>query len=83
MSGLSQTGAFTADRMAQALAALPQGLTELYTHPATADIYPGSAPGYRYRAELAALTDPAVIAALAASGAQTGPFARFVTTKVV
>jgi len=83
VSGLSQTGAFTADRMAQALAALPQGLTELYTHPATADIYPGSAPGYRYRAELAALTDPAVIAALAASGAQTGPFARFVTTKVV
>jgi hopanoid biosynthesis associated protein HpnK len=77
VAGLSQTGAFTADRMTQALNALPEGLTELYTHPATADVYPGSAPNYLYRAELAALTDPGVIAALRASGAQTGPFARF------
>ena len=77
VTGLSQTGAFTAQRMASALAALPEGLTELYTHPATADAYPGSAPGYLYRAELAALTDPAVIAALRESGAESGPFARF------
>jgi len=77
VSGLAETGAFTTERMAQAIAALPPGLTELYTHPATADAYPGSAPGYLYRAELAALTDPAVIAALIASGARSGPFARF------
>lgn len=55
--GLAWTGAFTAERMRGALADLPPGLTELYTHPATADTWPGSAPGYRYRAELAALTD--------------------------
>ena len=55
--GLRWTGAFTPERMREALADLPPGLTEVYTHPATADAYPGSAPGYRYREELAALTD--------------------------
>ncbi|WP_174293289.1 hopanoid biosynthesis-associated protein HpnK [Sphingomonas bacterium] len=55
--GLAWTGAFTPERMRAALADLPPGLTEIYTHPATADAYPGSAPGYRYRQELAALVD--------------------------
>ena len=55
--GLAWTGAFTAERMRAALADLPPGLTEIYTHPATADAWPGSAPGYRYRDELAALID--------------------------
>jgi hypothetical protein len=41
--GLAQTGAFTPEAMEAALAALPDGLTELYTHPATADVWPGSA----------------------------------------
>jgi hopanoid biosynthesis associated protein HpnK len=75
--GLAQTGAFTPEAMEAALAALPDGLTELYTHPATQDVWPGSAPGYRYRDELAALVAPASIAAVSASGAQLGPFARF------
>jgi chitin disaccharide deacetylase len=78
--GLAQTGAFTPAAMARALAALPEGLTELYTHPATTDIWPGSAPGYRYREELAALTAPATHAALAASGAQAGTFAHWAAT---
>ena len=55
--GLAWTGAFTPERMRDAIADLPPGLTEIYTHPATIDSYPGSAPGYRYRDELAALTD--------------------------
>ena len=55
--GLAWTGAFDASRMRAAIRDLPQGLTEIYTHPATADAYPGSAPGYRYRDELAALLD--------------------------
>ncbi len=75
--GLAQTGAFTPQAMGAALAALPDGLTELYTHPATADVWPGSAPGYRYRDELAALTAPATHAALAASGARIGAFAHW------
>ena len=77
VTGIKWSGAFDAARMATVLAALPEGLTELYCHPATADAYPGSAPGYSYRAELAALTDPQVRAALAASGAECGTFARF------
>jgi hypothetical protein len=73
--GLAWSGAFTADRLAAALGRLPGGLVEIYLHPATADRFPGSAPGYRYRAELAALTDPAVIAALSAAGRRGSGFA--------
>ena len=58
------------------LAAPAPGVTEIYCHPATSDDWPGAVPGARYTDELAALTDPRVIAALAASGAASGPFAR-------
>lgn len=75
--GLAWTGAFTTDRMRAALADLPPGLTELYTHPATADAYPGSAPGYRYRDELAALTDGLAKAAVARDMAAHGHFRSF------
>lgn len=78
--GLTQTGAFTPERMYAALAALPDGLTELYTHPATADVWPGSAPGYRYCDELAALIAPTTRDALTASGAQAAPFAHWAPT---
>jgi len=76
VQGLTQTGQFTPARMAQALARLPKGLTEIYTHPATADAFTGSAQGYQYRAELAALTAPETSAALEASQALTGTFAQ-------
>ena len=75
--GLAWTGAMTADRLAGLLRHLPDGLTEIYTHPATADVFPGSAAGYRYREELAALTDMRVIAAARASGARCGGFSDF------
>ena len=74
VAGLAATGQFDTARMVQALASLPDGITELYCHPATADIWPGSAPGYRYGAELAALTAPDVRAAQIRSGARTGDF---------
>ena len=51
----------TPARVAGLIAHLPDGLTEIYIHPATGP-YPGSAPGYQYGAELAALTDPALTA---------------------
>lgn len=63
--GLRWSGAFTADRLAAVLPRLPPGVTEIYLHPATAGGFPGAAPGYRYREELAALTDPRVRAAAA------------------
>lgn len=74
--GLAHSGAFTAQRMRAALADLPAGLTEIYTHPACMDSWPGSAPGYAYRAELAALTDPHAKTLLKASGALAGSFAQ-------
>src|SRR5215471_13002763 len=54
--GLKWSGAMTADRMKEIVATLPDGLSEIYMHPATGP-YPGSAPGYRYAEELAALLD--------------------------
>jgi hopanoid biosynthesis associated protein HpnK len=77
--GLRWSGAFDAARMQQALGELPDGLTELYCHAASADSYPGSAAGYRYREELAALLDPGVRKALASSGTRHGCFADFAT----
>jgi chitin disaccharide deacetylase len=62
--GLRWSGALTAQRMALLLANLPQGLSEIYTHPAVKDDFPGAAPGYRYRAEFEALCAPSVIAAV-------------------
>jgi len=55
--GLAWSGALNKDRLCGLLKHLPDGLTEIYAHPATAP-YPGSAPGYAYADELAALTDP-------------------------
>ncbi len=61
--GLSWTGAMTEARVAGLLDRLPDGTTEIYTHPALDGAYPGAAPGYRYRDELDALTSPRVVAA--------------------
>ncbi len=70
--GLRDSGAMTAERLRAIVAALPAGLSEIYLHPATRDDYPGHAPGYRYRDELAALIDPAV--ALASAPLARGSF---------
>jgi hopanoid biosynthesis associated protein HpnK len=61
--GLAWSGAMTQSRLAGILKNLPDGSTEIYTHPATADDFDGHARGYRYVVELAALTSPATIAA--------------------
>jgi hopanoid biosynthesis associated protein HpnK len=74
--GLAWSGAMTGPRLSGLIAHLPEGLSEIYLHPATGP-YPGSAPGYRYEAELAALTDPGLAARLAAGGIKTGGFADF------
>ncbi len=68
--GLSWTGHMTADRVLPLLRQLPSGLSEIYFHPATeADAAIRTLmPTYEHAAELAALTDPAVKAALAEGG---------------
>jgi hopanoid biosynthesis associated protein HpnK len=75
--GLAWSGSFDAARMARAVTGLGDGLTEIYCHPATADTWAGHAPGYRYRDELAALTDPAVKRVLSDGTVQLGSFAAF------
>ena len=75
--GLRWSGAFDTARMRAALEGLPPGLTEIYTHPATADAYPGSAPGYRYRDELAALIDPVAKSLLVGKRVAHGNFGTF------
>jgi hopanoid biosynthesis associated protein HpnK len=75
--GLAWSGHMTAQRVRALIERLPPGLTELYCHPATEDDYPGSAPGYEYRAELAALVDPAVRGAIVQRDATLGSFSDF------
>jgi chitin disaccharide deacetylase len=74
--GLAWSGRMTRERLCGLLGALPPGLTEIYLHPATGP-YPGSAPGYRYREELEALTAPETAAACRAQGIELGGFADF------
>ena len=68
--GLGWSGAMTQPRMLGILNNLPAGATELYLHPATSSSFPEATSGYRYVDELAALTSPAVLAAMRASGAR-------------
>jgi hopanoid biosynthesis associated protein HpnK len=72
--GLRWTGQMTRDRVRAAIAGAPAGFVEIYSHPATADGFPGHARGYRYREELAALIDPEVIDALKRSRRRTGGY---------
>jgi hopanoid biosynthesis associated protein HpnK len=74
--GLAWSGAMTPDRLTGLIQHLPDGLSEIYMHPATGN-YPGCAPGYLYARELAALTDPDLPALLAAQDIHLGGFGDF------
>ncbi|HLH11819.1 MAG TPA: hopanoid biosynthesis-associated protein HpnK [Methylovirgula sp.] len=73
--GLRWSGAFTAERMLELLRDLPPGVIELYLHPAIANRFCGSVPGYRYREEFEALCAPAVVAAIKRAGLRLGGYA--------
>ena len=75
--GLRWSGAMTADRFKRLLDRLPPGLVEIYFHPATKDRFEGHAPGYRYREELAALTDAGVIERVCSCGRPVGGYGDF------
>jgi len=75
--GVAWSGAMTEQRMAGVLRHLPDGLTEIYSHPATSPGFAGAASGYRYADELAALTAPNVRHLLLATGACSGGFTDF------
>ena len=72
--GLAWSGAMTGARLEALLKQLPDGVTEIYTHPATAGGFAGAAPDYAYPNELAGLTAPHVIAAAEQSGATRGGY---------
>jgi len=74
--GLAWTGAMTPSRVLGLIENLPEGLSELYLHPATG-AYPGSAPGYRYAEEAAALLAPRVVEAFRNAAIAKGGFADF------
>ena len=75
--GLAWSGAMTADRLRGVMRCLPDGLSEIYLHPAKSAQYPGSAPGYRYLEEFEALMDPDVAAAARAPGVTLGGYSDF------
>ena len=75
--GLAWSGAMTAPRVEGVLKRLPEGLSEIYTHPATAGGFAGHAPGYRYAEELAALTAPEVVAAARRGDVALGGYSDF------
>ncbi len=61
--GLAWSGAMTEPRIAGLLAHLPDGLTEIYTHPAISNTFAGAVPGYRYVDEFNALLASEIVAA--------------------
>jgi hypothetical protein len=73
--GLAWSGAMTRERLRSLLERLPAGAVEIYTHPATANVFAGHAPGYGYTDELAALTDPDCVACVRRLGHRLGGFA--------
>ena len=75
--GLAWTGAMTEARLAGLIDRLPEGLTEIYLHPATADEFAGSAANYRHCEELAALVSARCREAVERSGARLGGYADF------
>lgn len=79
--GLAWSGAMTPARVKGLIEHLPEGLSEIYLHPATGP-YAGSAPGYQYEGELAALTDPGLPPLLAAKAVRTGGFGDFLPQQI-
>ena len=76
--GLAWSGHVTADRVRVLAGHLPPGLSELYFHPATRSdlVLRALMPDYEHAAELAALLDPAVRAALDTAGISRADWAR-------
>jgi hopanoid biosynthesis associated protein HpnK len=72
--GMIDTGHMDARRLREFIAALPSGISEIYSHPATAAWAQADPPDADYAGEFAALIDPAVIADLHASNVKPATF---------
>jgi hopanoid biosynthesis associated protein HpnK len=74
--GMNDTGAMGRERLLAVLACLPDGVSEIYAHPATGpwEGMEALAAGYRFADELDALTDGAVAGAIARLGIERTAF---------
>jgi len=79
--GLAWSGAMTQSRLSGLIAHLPEGVSEIYAHPATSGRFPGAAPDYRYEEELAALLSPDLRRQLNEAGIASGGFADAATLR--
>jgi hopanoid biosynthesis associated protein HpnK len=79
--GLHWSGGMTRERLGGLIEHLPEGLSEIYLHPATG-AYAGSAPGYRYREELEALVSPEIVRACRNGAVRLGGFADFCDSRL-
>ena len=75
--GLAWSGAMTTQRLRAVVAQLPEGVSEVYLHPATSSDFREAVPDYRYREELDALLDAAVNKEARGGGIKLGGFADF------
>ena len=74
--GLQWSGQMTRERLSGLIRNLPNGLSEIYVHPATGP-FPGAAPGYHYREEFDALMAADVVVASRDSSLRLGGFSDF------
>jgi hopanoid biosynthesis associated protein HpnK len=80
--GLRWSGRMTRDRLSGLIRNLPNGLSEIYLHPATGP-FAGAAPDYHYREELDALMAPETVAASRDSSLRLGGFGDFLGPETV
>jgi chitin disaccharide deacetylase len=78
--GLRWSGQMTEGRLSGLIRHLPDGLSEIYLHPATAP-FSGAAPGYRYREEFDALMAAGAAAACRDSDLKLGGFGDFLDSQ--
>ncbi|HMD28528.1 MAG TPA: ChbG/HpnK family deacetylase, partial [Steroidobacteraceae bacterium] len=78
--GLLWSGQMSKERLSGLIRSLPEGLSEIYLHPATGP-YHGAAPGYRYREEFEALKSAEVIGASRDTSLRLGGFSDFLASQ--
>jgi chitin disaccharide deacetylase len=74
--GLRWSGQMTRARLAGLIRALPDGVSEIYLHPASGP-FAGATPAYHYREELEALVAPEVVSACRDAALRLGGFVDF------
>ena len=78
--GLHWSGQMSKERLSGLIRSLPEGLSEIYLHPATGP-YSGAAPGYRYREEFEALKSAEIVEASRDTSLRLGGFSDFLASQ--